>query len=459
MNNTVTLLKTLTELVDKVNSTNSTSKKVEILQLYPQCQPILALVLNPLQTTGVTRTQIEKYEKKNFKKPKDVNDKPPAKKKKANEDVDGDVDKLTILINKLYTREYSGHAAYEAVIKLLHAYPDYRETILRAVEKNFKWRMDVKQINKAFPDLIRTFNVALANDFEKDASKKFFEKNKKQGWKISRKYDGVRTLTIVDENLTIKAYSRNGNEFVALSKMTEALKPFCKAPMVLDGEICSVDDNGVENFVEAVSQVKRKSEVMDKFRYYIFDGLTLDEFYDGESDRTLSERTKDLTKWMAKLPSDQFRMVEQVDYSEEAMVRMKAESAKQGWEGLMLRLDAPYKGKRSNDILKVKNFFTEEYVVTGTQNGTFRIIDPKTKLEVEEEMMASVTIEHKGQPVSVGSGFSIEERKCYFKKPKEIIGKTITVRYFEESHDSDGKISLRFPTFKCIWNEEDGRDV
>jgi DNA ligase-1 len=124
-----------------------------------------------------------------------------------------------------------------------------------------------------------------------------------------------------------------------------------------------------------------------------------------------------------------------------------------GWEGLMLRKDAPYQGKRSNDVLKVKSFYDAEYIVVDIENAVNRVIvDGK---EVEELMMRNVVIEHKGNRVQVGSGFSHEQKRFYFENPREIIGKQITVQFFEESFTDKG-ISLRFPTVKAIY--ENGRD-
>ena len=41
--------------------------------------------------------------------------------------------------------------------------------------------------------------------------------------------------------------------------------------------------------------------------------------------------------------------------------------------------------------------------------------------------------------------------------PNLIIGKTITVQYFEESKNQQGELSLRFPTVKHVY--ENGRNV
>ncbi|MFY7883302.1 MAG: hypothetical protein ACOVOV_00510, partial [Dolichospermum sp.] len=59
--------------------------------------------------------------------------------------------------------------------------------------------------------------------------------------------------------------------------------------------------------------------------------------------------------------------------------------------------------------------------------------------------------------VQVGSGFSHEQKRFYFENPNEILGKQITVQYFEETKNQNGGISLRFPTVKAIY--ENGRDV
>ena len=72
-------------------------------------------------------------------------------------------------------------------------------------------------------------------------------------------------------------------------------------------------------------------------------------------------------------------------------------------------------------------------------------------------MLSNVIIEHKGCDVGVGSGFDQAERRKYFKNPELIVGKTITVQYFEETLNQDGCHSLRFPVVKHIY--ENGRTV
>ena len=123
-----------------------------------------------------------------------------------------------------------------------------------------------------------------------------------------------------------------------------------------------------------------------------------------------------------------------------------------GYEGIMLRRDCGYEGKRSKNLLKVKKFHDAEYKVIDCEEGTVRYI--KDGEEVEEVMLSNIVIEHKGNKVGVGSGFSIDQRKEFYKDHSKIIGKTITVQYFEESQNQDGEWSLRFPVLKYIYDEK-----
>jgi DNA ligase-1 len=53
--------------------------------------------------------------------------------------------------------------------------------------------------------------------------------------------------------------------------------------------------------------------------------------------------------------------------------------------------------------------------------------------------------------VKVGSGFTHEQRLKHVGE--NIVGKLITVQYFEETKNDKGGISLRFPTVKHIYDD------
>ena len=435
---TLTLLDTLQQMIDDVNEVNGTNEKIERLQKFPQLKSFMKLLYDPLCTTGVTSDQLIKFSEK----------KPASKKYKVQIPVETD---MITLLKKLYQRDYSGNEAKEVILRFVDQYPKHKTLIYKIIDKDLETRMDVKQLNKAFPGLIYEFSVALAKDF--NDGEKYFKKNASFTWFISRKYDGIRCIVKVESG-KVTAYSRNGNRLPALAPLEELVHSYCSVndSFVLDGEVCAIGEDGNENFTEAVSQAKRKSVLMKKFRYYVFDMLTSDEFESGESKRFLEERLQSAGQFVDKVSNpEKLRLVQHTKYTEDEFKRQQDYASEHNWEGLMLRMNTTYKGKRSNDILKVKKFFTEEYTVLDYETGPMRIIDPSSGLETMIMTLKSVVIEHKNNRVNVGSGFSLNERQSYYINPKQIVGKVISVRYFEETPpDEEGKTSLRFPTFVAI---------
>ena len=162
-----------------------------------------------------------------------------------------------------------------------------------------------------------------------------------------------------------------------------------------------------------------------------------------------TQRIYTLRKILSENKLNHVSFLEQIPLTSfEELDKLSNSAASKGWEGLMIRKNDYYKGKRSNDILKVKTFFDDEYKVESLNFGPFRYI--KEGKEVEEEMLSAVTIIHKGNTVNVGSGFTIDQRKRFYAKPSEINGKIITVQYFEESQNQNGEYSLRFPVVKVV---------
>ena len=210
----------------------------------------------------------------------------------------------------------------------------------------------------------------------------------------------------------------------------------------------------IEEITERFKEIKRKDHTIQNPKYKVFDYLMLEEFDNQESERNLSDRLGQFTM-IYNAFNKQLNCIDLLEQwkvdSEEHFQALAELATKNNWEGLILRKDSEYKGKRSNDLLKVKKFFDEEYVVKSIETSIHRII--VDGLEVEEEMLSNVIIEHKGCDVGVGSGFNQEERKLYFDKPELIIGKTITVQYFEETMNQDGCHSLRFPVVKYVYDE------
>ena len=431
-------LKRIQDFVDRLKSTNSTNDKIDIIKEYKDdyvINQVLKYTYSPFKQFHLTSATV--------------------KKNKKLEPRSGHND-LFYLLDALTKRTITGHDAIQYVKGYVQYMDEWQQDLVFCIlDKNLKTRTGADLINKAIPKCVPTFKVALANSYDKQKGKVNFDT---QTWFASHKLDGVRCLAIVDDNGTCNFFSRQGKTFDTLDVLKNEIESLNLRNIVFDGEVCVVDENGAEDFQGIMKEIKRKDHTIQNPKYKVFDYLMLEEFDNQESKRKLSNRLGNFNM-IYNTFGKELKCIDVLGQweveSEDHFQELVELATKNNWEGLILRKDCEYKGKRSNDLLKVKKFFDEEYVVKGVENSIHRII--VDGLEVEEEMLSNVVIEHKGCDVGVGSGFNQEERRLYFNNPLLIIGKTITVQYFEETLNQDGCHSLRFPVVKHIY--ENGRTV
>ena len=427
------MLKELKEFVDEMKNTSSLNEKKVIIESIKENKFItkaLNYTFDPYKKYYVT-----------------------SKTCKKNKDKIDLVQDLTLfsLLDMLNTRTVTGHDAIKLVNGFVEYNPEYEDLIFSIIDRNLEIRASESVINKVIPGLIPTFDVALANKFDP----KRVDWN--DLWFASRKLDGVRCITVVDLNGKINCYSRQGNEFETLQVVKDAVKQLGVVGVVFDGEICLMDENGNEDFQGIMKQIKRKNHTIDNPKYVMFDYLTKTEFDSKESTATLAERIARFAKLSNAIDSqDSLSVLEQtVVNDDDHFASLKSKAEEKGFEGVMLRKNVGYEGKRSQNLLKVKKFFDAEYVVESIDFEDHRVI--RDGKEVVIPMMAQAYISHKGYEVAVGSGWNQEQRIKYEANPNLIIGKTITVQYFEESKNQQGELSLRFPTVKHVY--ENGRNV
>ena len=273
-----------------------------------------------------------------------------------------------------------------------------------------------------------------------------------------------RCVCIVKEG-NAEFFTRNGNKYTTLAKLKEAIEWNCETlgieSTVFDGELCIVDEHGDEDFTAITKVWNKKDYTIENPRYKMFDMLTIEEFYAKHSDRDYIERHTTLGESLiAYTPgwSSDSGLAKYLDYedilgfikSEEHLEDEIIKAVNAGWEGLMLRKGC-YTGDRSFDLLKVKKFYDAEYTVLGVENGMFQVVENGSETEIET--VASLIIEHKGYQVNIGSGPKIWQRKEWFEDNSKIIGKVITVKYFEEIIGEDS-ISLRFPVLKAVHGDK-----
>ena len=358
---------------------------------------------------------------------------------------------LFCILDDLNGRYVTGHDAIGLVNGFIKEQDErFEDLIFSIIDRNLELRASASVINKVIPGLIPTFDVALANKFDPKRA------DWNDVWLASRKLDGVRCITIVDIQGNVKCYSRQGNEFETLDVVREAVKQMGLRGVVFDGEICLMDKDGNEDFPGIMKQIKRKNHTIDNPRYVMFDYLTLSEFDNKSSEMPLTGRLGRFAKVAEHIESSIYLSVLQqvVVSDDDHFAKLSTEAEELGHEGLMVRKNVGYEGKRTQNLLKVKKFHDAEYQVIDLDFEDHRVI--REGKEVVMPMLAQAWIEHKGYKVAVGSGWNQEQRIRYQKNPSELIGKTITVQYFEETKNQQGGLSLRFPTVKHVF--ENGRN-
>ena len=422
-------LKTLSILVNDLNHSTSTNAKIKVFEQYSEMdniKEILVRVYSPYVQFGVGS--------KNCKKLSHICD-------------SDDAYELFDLLDDLSNRHLTGHAAVGAVNAFILANKEHEQLIYNILDKDLKTRTAASIINKGIPGLIPQFKVALAEAIDKMPD---FENEE---WFGSRKLDGVRCI-IRKEQDEISAHSRSGKEFETLGKLLDEVSKI-EGDFVLDGEVCIVDENGNENFQDIMKQIRRKNHTIDNLKMFVFDMLTLQEFDEQKGEIPLRIRYENSISALhvAGCNENIIEVLGQDIISNvEYFNKLNDEATAAGHEGIMIRKNSGYKGKRSKDILKVKKFHDAEYKVVGATNGDIRVVEDGREKTIN--CLSNITIIHKGNKVGVGSGFSIDQRKEFYEDHNKILGKTVTVQYFEESQNKDGEWSLRFPVLKHIYEGE-----
>lgn len=398
--------------------------------------------------------------------------------------LDKNYDTFHSMLEQLAERTVTGKSAIELVERTIGMYILEDQWVLDGVmEKNLKIGISKDNFNDAMGNVIENFEVALAYNLEKVKGVDVLDGT----YLASRKCDGARCITFATWDADNKTYnivfkSRQGKEFKTLDK----LKPVMSKSLiewqlnivdgyeeldniVIDGEMCIIDENGDEHFNWIMKEITRKNHTIENPHYKMFDilcsGVAPTNEWNklGYTDRDFSEglvfehRYGMLCDFEYFIEEKQYASVleQELITSQEDFDRWAKKASDGEWEGFMLRKNAVYKSGRTKDLLKVKKFQDAEYIVEDVVTGKATYNKGGAK---EYDICSAIVINHKGNRVEVGSGLSFDQRIKWYNNPQEIVGKTITVQYFEETtNKNNNMISLRFPVLKYVY--EDGRNV
>lgn len=359
-------------------------------------------------------------------------------------------DDMFQLLYDLKTRNITGNNAQRLATEFCAFNQILKPIFLGILKHDLDIGIAKGTIKKVFPNMFSEFSVALSDVFN-DKTEKLVNFTTGE-WCSSRKLDGVRCVCIKKDN-DVHFYSRSGKEFFTLDVLKDSVMKI-PGEFVLDGECCIVDINGDEDFISIVSEIKRKNWTIQNPCYKVFDCLTVEEFFTNSSSVKLLDRLN-----RVEFKEIQQRLYPHLEAVEQRILTSKEqfdehfnESLEKGWEGIMLRKNVEYEGKRSKNMLKVKKFQDMEAVIIDCANDDIKFIE-NGKQETYN-VLSNITIEYKGNRVDIGSGLTKAQRFWYRDRHDELIGKTVTIKYFQESKNADGGYSLRFPIVKCIYDNE-----
>lgn len=361
-------------------------------------------------------------------------------------------------LEELRHRRATGDNAVALVETLMHKCPTielWNSWYRRILLKDLKCGVDVKTVNKVFAKAFPEYKEPLVNVFECQLAQDSTKYDQKMVGKkiISVKLDGVRALAVIKPQKDVRLFSRNGKELLNFPSIIKTLQDtiVCQEgeAIVLDGEIMS------KSFQDLMKQIYRKENVETQDAvFYVFDYIPLQDFQAGYCAIPQASRLNQLEKLLSTTTqSTTHTNVILLDYVEldlttqegsEQFKILNQQAIKNHYEGLMIKdPQAPYECKRTSSWLKLKPYIEVTLTVIEVEEGTGKNAGKLGAL------LCKGKDDGKNIVVSVGGGFSDEERQTFWHNQEALIGHLVEVRAdaITLNQQSDNLFSLRFPRF------------
>jgi bifunctional non-homologous end joining protein LigD len=181
-------------------------------------------------------------------------------------------------------------------------------------------------------------------------------------WLHELKFDGYRALAFIEHG-RIRLVSRNDNDWTArFSVVADAVKKLSIKNGILDGEVVSLDKQGVSNFQQLQNQLKRGDD--DSLVYYVFDVPNL-HGYD-LTNSPLVDRKEVLARLLLSANPANDGVVRYSDHIRGKGDEVLQHACRSAMEGVICkRADSAYVQSRSAAWLKVKCLKQQEFVIGG----------------------------------------------------------------------------------------------
>lgn len=326
---------------------------------------------------------------------------------------------------------------------------DLKDLYTKMILKDLQCKISIKTLNKVWPGIIEDFSVMKADSYD-DNMDSFNKKAEKEGYIMMLKKNGIRG-EIIKETGKVTIKSRQNKIITGLIEIEEAFKDWDNG--FYEGEFLAFGDfkTSAEQFKETDKIYSSKGEKKGLY-IELFDYIPLLCFDRGEDKTICKDRKENVKKMVLKHNSTFIKYAEPIYEGKDTSLiinKLKEVTKDNKEEGLMVALsNGTYQAKKVKQIIKVKEFYTMDLLVTDVVEGD----KPATIGK-----MGKAVVDFKGNPVGVGGGWSMKEREHYWNHPEDIIGKILEVKYKEITCDKNGKESLQFPIRVRI--REDGKEV
>lgn len=235
---------------------------------------------------------------------------------------------------------------------------------------------------------------------------------------VQPKLDGIRCLTKNDMK------SRNGRDIVSAPHILEAITENNRRGLQFDGEL--YNHSLKSDFNSIVSLVKKQKPTLEDLRkswlsiqYHIYD-----VFDPSRPHLKFLDRQKLLLEFMGESSTNLsygIFCVETIPVcNRDEIENLMGKFLEEGYEGLMLRENAPYENKRSKYLQKYKEFSDEECVVEDVQEGLGSWSGKAKRILLSRK---------NGKKFESGLRATFDEAGAILRDKEKYIGKPATVRY------------------------------
>ena len=359
--------------------------------------------------------------------------------------------KMTNQPDKKVERGKAGRTMWEQVmLEAKHLVKEKLDSGYKAIDKNPE-EYSQEELYAILGEIVSNQDGVpkpmLAKQADKVTNTKIFDKE----WYASRKIDGFRVLIYMGSDNKLHTTSRGAMNYdVAMAEIIEhpdLIKLFKENPgLIMDGE--AYHHGYTLQQLNSIARTQKTAVDYEVLQFYWYDIVDVNSTFDERW--AYMQDLKDEMNFTFDPERDfqdgelRIQFVPQIITSGwNSMMNLHNEYVSEGWEGLVIRdPDKLYKPNgRTNDMIKIKCYKSDEFLITGYELG----------LRGNEDMVFTL-VTKEGKPFKAKPHGDRAQKDWYINNfDSECLNHYATVKYF---YMSDDNVPLQ-PSVSNIRIEED----